>query len=161
MTFGIALFASTTASQAQEHSPYLRCRVRCRLIDTRLDRTHACVAEAQALDAGRLAARGAAHDSGARSQCNGHAVLTVKTDRGEYILDNQTDDILFWADTGYRFVKRQSQSDPNGWVSLWRATRGAGHGIIALSTRERIRAPGHVPTSPGTRIESAGFFDTF
>jgi predicted transglutaminase-like cysteine proteinase len=49
---------------------------------------------------------------------NGHAVLTVKTDRGEYILDNQTNDILLWADTGYRFVKRQSQSDPNVWVSL-------------------------------------------
>ena len=49
---------------------------------------------------------------------NGHAVLTVKSDRGEYILDNQTNDILFWADTGYRFVKRQSQSDPNVWVSL-------------------------------------------
>jgi predicted transglutaminase-like cysteine proteinase len=49
---------------------------------------------------------------------NGHAVLTVKTDRGEYILDNQTNDIVFWADTGYRFVKRQSQSDPNVWVSL-------------------------------------------
>ena len=49
---------------------------------------------------------------------NGHAVLTVKSDRGEYILDNQTNDILFWADTGYRFVKRQSQSDTNVWVSL-------------------------------------------
>jgi predicted transglutaminase-like cysteine proteinase len=49
---------------------------------------------------------------------NGHAVLTAKTDRGEYILDNQTNDVLLWADTGYRFVKRQSQSDPNVWVSL-------------------------------------------
>jgi predicted transglutaminase-like cysteine proteinase len=49
---------------------------------------------------------------------NGHAVLTVKTDRGEYILDNQTSDILLWSETGYRFVKRQSQSDPNIWVSL-------------------------------------------
>ena len=49
---------------------------------------------------------------------NGHAILTVKTDRGEYILDNQTNDVLLWADTGYRFVKRQSQSDPNVWVSL-------------------------------------------
>lgn len=48
----------------------------------------------------------------------GHAVLTVKTDRGELILDNQTNDILYWSDTGYRFVKRQSQSDPNVWVSL-------------------------------------------
>jgi predicted transglutaminase-like cysteine proteinase len=49
---------------------------------------------------------------------DGHAVLTVKTDKGEYILDNQTDDIVLWSDTGYRFVKRQSQSDPNVWVAL-------------------------------------------
>jgi predicted transglutaminase-like cysteine proteinase len=48
----------------------------------------------------------------------GHAVLTVKTDRGEYILDNQIEDLLPWFKTGYRFVKRQSQSDPNVWVSL-------------------------------------------
>ena len=49
---------------------------------------------------------------------DGHAVLTVKTDKGEFILDNQRDEILLWSDTGYRFVKRQSQSDPNVWVSL-------------------------------------------
>jgi predicted transglutaminase-like cysteine proteinase len=49
---------------------------------------------------------------------DGHAVLTVKTDRGEFILDNQETEILAWNKTGYRFVKRQSQSDPNAWVSL-------------------------------------------
>jgi predicted transglutaminase-like cysteine proteinase len=49
---------------------------------------------------------------------DGHAVLTVRTDKGEYILDNQNDKILLWTDTGYRFVKRQSQSDPNTWVAL-------------------------------------------
>jgi predicted transglutaminase-like cysteine proteinase len=49
---------------------------------------------------------------------DGHAVLTVKTDRGEFVLDNQTDQILLWSDTGYRFVKRQSQGDPDVWVSL-------------------------------------------
>jgi predicted transglutaminase-like cysteine proteinase len=49
---------------------------------------------------------------------DGHAILTVKTDKGEFVLDNQTNDILLWSDTGYRFVKRQSQSDPNIWVSL-------------------------------------------
>ena len=48
----------------------------------------------------------------------GHAVLTVKTDKGEFILDNQNPEILAWSDTGYRFVQRQSQSDPNIWVSL-------------------------------------------
>jgi predicted transglutaminase-like cysteine proteinase len=49
---------------------------------------------------------------------DGHAVLTVKSDKGEYVLDNQNDQILLWSDTGYRFVKRQSQADPNVWVSL-------------------------------------------
>jgi len=49
---------------------------------------------------------------------DGHAVLTVKTDRGEFILDNQNENILAWTETGYRFVKRQSQSDPNVWVAL-------------------------------------------
>jgi predicted transglutaminase-like cysteine proteinase len=49
---------------------------------------------------------------------DGHAVLTVKTDRGEFILDNQEADVLAWNKTGYRFVKRQSQADQNAWVSL-------------------------------------------
>jgi predicted transglutaminase-like cysteine proteinase len=51
-------------------------------------------------------------------QGDGHAVLTVKTDRGEFILDNQNEEILPWSQTGYRFVKRQSQTDPNLWVAL-------------------------------------------
>ena len=48
----------------------------------------------------------------------GHAVLTVKTDRGEFILDNQEERIMAWTETNYRFVKRQSQIDPNVWVAL-------------------------------------------
>src|SRR6188472_3480570 len=51
-------------------------------------------------------------------QVDGHAVLTVKTDKGEFVLDNQNGEIVTWAETGYRFIKRQSQSDPNVWVSL-------------------------------------------
>jgi predicted transglutaminase-like cysteine proteinase len=49
---------------------------------------------------------------------DGHAVLTVKTDKGEYILDNQNESIVLWSDSGYRFVKRQSQANPNAWVAL-------------------------------------------
>jgi predicted transglutaminase-like cysteine proteinase len=49
---------------------------------------------------------------------DGHAVLTVKTDKGEFVLDNQVADVLLWSETAYRFVKRQSQSNPNVWVSL-------------------------------------------
>jgi predicted transglutaminase-like cysteine proteinase len=49
---------------------------------------------------------------------DGHAVLTVKTDKGEFILDNQNEEVLLWSETSYRFVKRQSQTDPNVWVAL-------------------------------------------
>ncbi|MGA8076009.1 MAG: transglutaminase-like cysteine peptidase [Xanthobacteraceae bacterium] len=48
----------------------------------------------------------------------GHAVLTVATDRGEFILDNLSDNILLWSQTPYRYYKRQSQDDPNVWVWL-------------------------------------------
>ena len=45
-------------------------------------------------------------------------MLTVKTDKGEFILDNQNEHVLLWSETAYRFVKRQSQTDPNQWVAL-------------------------------------------
>jgi predicted transglutaminase-like cysteine proteinase len=47
-----------------------------------------------------------------------HAVLTVTTDKGDYVLDNQNTDILLWSETGYRFLKRESQFNSNIWVSL-------------------------------------------
>lgn len=49
---------------------------------------------------------------------DGHAVLTVRTDKGEFILDNQVAEVRLWSETSYRYVKRQSQLDPNLWVSL-------------------------------------------
>jgi predicted transglutaminase-like cysteine proteinase len=52
------------------------------------------------------------------SDGEGHAVLTVETDRGEFILDNLTDEIRLWSKTPYRYYKRQSQDDPNVWVWL-------------------------------------------
>lgn len=47
----------------------------------------------------------------------GHAVLTVRTDAGDLILDNKTDAVLPWDRTGYVFVKREGSLDAN-WVSL-------------------------------------------
>ena len=52
----------------------------------------------------------------------GHAILTVKTDRGDFILDNMNDEVKPWARLPYRFVKRQSQSDPNVWEQLGEPT---------------------------------------
>jgi len=48
----------------------------------------------------------------------GHAVLMVRTDKGDFVLDNRRDTILRWAETHYQFLKRQSQEDPNVWVAL-------------------------------------------
>ncbi|MGI6247076.1 MAG: transglutaminase-like cysteine peptidase [Pseudochelatococcus sp.] len=48
----------------------------------------------------------------------GHAVLTVRTDRGDLILDNKRDRVLNWADTGYKYIKRQANLNPNRWVAL-------------------------------------------
>jgi predicted transglutaminase-like cysteine proteinase len=48
----------------------------------------------------------------------GHAVLTVTTDGGDFILDNRRNDVLRWSDVNYTFLKRQSHSDPAQWMAL-------------------------------------------
>lgn len=48
----------------------------------------------------------------------GHAILMVRTDRGDLVLDNQDGRVLVWNDTSYEFVKRQSQTDPRKWVGI-------------------------------------------
>ncbi|MDE2447207.1 MAG: transglutaminase-like cysteine peptidase, partial [Alphaproteobacteria bacterium] len=52
----------------------------------------------------------------------GHAVLTVMTDKGDYALDNRRNEILLWNQTGYKFLKRQSQTEAKKWVSLQKNT---------------------------------------
>ena len=48
----------------------------------------------------------------------GHAILTVKTDQGEFALDNLEDAVKPWNATPYRFVKRQSEKNQNVWVAI-------------------------------------------
>lgn len=49
---------------------------------------------------------------------DGHSILTVKTNRGDYVLDNLTDGVKPWTSAPYRFVKRQSQQNQNVWVAI-------------------------------------------
>lgn len=44
-----------------------------------------------------------------------HIVVTVRTDRGDFVLDNLTDTIKPWAETGYRFLKLQSPGHAGRW----------------------------------------------
>ncbi|MGE0279294.1 MAG: transglutaminase-like cysteine peptidase [Rhizobiaceae bacterium] len=48
----------------------------------------------------------------------GHAVLTLRTDKGDFVLDNLSDQVRQWDETGYRFLKRQSSTDTGRWVSI-------------------------------------------
>lgn len=61
----------------------------------------------------------------------GHAILTVKTDRGEFVLDNLSDDIRPWDATGYTYLKRQAQDDPNIWLDL-----GGARGVSSASATQ-------------------------
>lgn len=49
---------------------------------------------------------------------DGHAVLTVTTDAGDFLLDNRYPIVRRWQDAPYEFRKRQSQYNPAEWVSL-------------------------------------------
>ena len=48
----------------------------------------------------------------------GHAVLTVRTDHGDFILDNMRNKVMLWSETEYTYLKRQSSDDPGRWVKL-------------------------------------------
>lgn len=48
----------------------------------------------------------------------GHAVLTVRTSKGDFILDNLTDTVRQWDETGYRFLKRQATDHTGHWVTI-------------------------------------------
>ncbi len=48
----------------------------------------------------------------------GHAVLTVRTDRGDFVLDNMRNKVKLWSETEYTFLKRQSADNPARWVKI-------------------------------------------
>ena len=47
-----------------------------------------------------------------------HAVLTVVTDKGDFVLDNLRNDVVAWNAAGYNWIERQDPMRPLGWVSL-------------------------------------------
>ena len=48
----------------------------------------------------------------------GHAVLVVRTDKGDLVLDNRQSSIKNWRDTDLRWDKIQSGTDPYVWYRL-------------------------------------------
>lgn len=48
----------------------------------------------------------------------GHAVLTVRTDRGDFILDNLAEQVLTWDQTPYTYLKRQAATHSGRWTTI-------------------------------------------
>ena len=48
----------------------------------------------------------------------GHAVLTVRTTQGDYVLDNLSDEVSLWSETAYSFLKRQASFHAGRWVDI-------------------------------------------
>ncbi|WP_313615626.1 transglutaminase-like cysteine peptidase [Agrobacterium sp.] len=48
----------------------------------------------------------------------GHAVLTLRTTEGDFILDNLSDDVKLWMNTPYTYLKRQASFNTGRWVSI-------------------------------------------
>jgi predicted transglutaminase-like cysteine proteinase len=47
----------------------------------------------------------------------GHAVMMIRTDHGDFILDNKRDAVLPWKQTGYVYLKREG-TESEAWVML-------------------------------------------
>ncbi len=48
----------------------------------------------------------------------GHAVLTLHTTAGDYVLDNLDNQVKLWSQTPYRFLKRQASFNSGRWVTI-------------------------------------------
>lgn len=68
----------------------------------------------------------------------GHAVLTVTTDKGDLVLDNMAQGIVAWNDAPYTWLMRQSRTHPMHWVKL----NGAGAPAQVASTSSSSAAGG-------------------
>ena len=64
---------------------------------------------------------------------DGHAVLMVRTDGGDFVLDNRRNTVLRWSETGYHYIKRQSQENPRIWVSMGEKPQRGGETVAGAN----------------------------
>ena len=48
---------------------------------------------------------------------NSHAVLVLRADAGDLVLDNMTNSVKSWEKTGYTFLQMQNPNQPTSWVA--------------------------------------------
>ncbi|MGO4914733.1 transglutaminase-like cysteine peptidase [Pseudogemmobacter sp. W21_MBD1_M6] len=61
-----------------------------------------------------------------------HAVLVMRTDRGDLVLDSLNSRIVHWTDTGYTFLKMQNPASLGSWYAVL-----AGHMLKDRPTASR------------------------
>ncbi len=61
----------------------------------------------------------------------GHAVLTLRTRQGDFVLDNLDWRVLPWRQTPYAYLKRQSPHDPSSWDEI----ESASDPVVSAVTR--------------------------
>jgi predicted transglutaminase-like cysteine proteinase len=85
-----------------------------------------------------------------------HAVLTVSTDKGDFVLDSLTDKILLWNATDFTWIEVQDPSNPRRWDSLQPAyartqngshTADAAHHPVTPSEANAPRPSQSLPTA--------------
>lgn len=64
-----------------------------------------------------------------------HAVLTVATNKGDFVLDNLDDDIRPWNTTRYDWIEVQDAKDPMQWDRVGGLTYAMGDGGITGSSK--------------------------
>lgn len=67
----------------------------------------------------------------------GHAVLTVVTDLGDFVLDNVEQEIKRWDEAEIQYLKWQSGEDQNVWISLVDPVVAAGMNAGTSTARPR------------------------
>tara|TARA_R110002126_G_scaffold135409_12_gene279569 strand:+ start:457 stop:1041 length:585 start_codon:yes stop_codon:yes gene_type:complete len=53
-----------------------------------------------------------------RPDGEGHAVLTLRTSQGDFVLDNLANDVKIWTQTPYKYLKRQASFHTGRWVNI-------------------------------------------
>lgn len=78
-----------------------------------------------------------------------HAVLTVSTDKGDFVLDSLTDKIMLWNATDFTWIEVQDPTRPMHWDSLQPAyARAQSVSHTADSARDPVTPPPSEASAP-------------
>ncbi len=67
---------------------------------------------------------------------DGHAVLTLTSQEGDFVLDNLDSRVRSWSQTPYRYLKRQDAADPGRWVTI---RHDRSHELLVAATSSAAR----------------------